>query len=264
MTTGIVAIVVSSVISKINKLLQYLGLVFRYPGDALLVLQLLFTNRAYLREWLRFSDAQWLQNLGVKTVIDIGAYTGSLCFGVAKLLPNVQIYAFEPLPENYKVLQSLSKNINLTTFNVAVGNEEGEKTFYQNLFSASSSALPMARTHKEEFPHTAKVMEIRVPFWRLDNHHLDELVLESPVLLVLDVQGYELEALKGAEDLLEKVDIIICEISVDQLYDRQASFNEIYSWLHEKGFNYDADFDCLKSPIDGRVLQIDAIFTRVV
>ncbi|MFC1701846.1 FkbM family methyltransferase [Pseudomonadota bacterium] len=191
------------------------------------------------------------------------AHTGSLCFGIAKMLPDAQVSAFEPLPENYAVLQRLAKNIKLTTFNVAVGNEEGEETFYENLFSASSSALPMARTHKEEFPHTAGIREIRVPFWRLDNHR-DKLVLESPVLLVLDVQGYEFEALKGAENMLTNVDIIICEISIDQLYEGHASFNEIYTWLHENGFNYSGDFDCLKSPIDGRVLQIDAIFTQTV
>ena len=263
MATGDSAIVISRVIGKINRLQQYLGLMLRNPGESLLVLRLLITNRVYLREWLRFSDAQWLQNLGVRTVIDIGAHTGSLCFGVAKMVPGVQIYAFEPLRDNYAALQKLAKNINLKTFNVAVGNEEGEKTFFQNIFSASSSALPMARTHKEEFPHTSQVTEIRVPFWRLDNHQV-ELTLESPVLLVLDVQGYEFEALKGADKLLANVDIIICEISADQLYDRQASFDNIYSWLHEKGFNYGGDFDCLKSPIDGRVLQIDAIFTRIV
>jgi hypothetical protein len=147
--------VISRAIGKFNRLIQYLGLMLRYPGDSLLVLQLLFTNRAYLREWLRFSDAQWLRKAGVQAVIDVGAYTGSLCFGIAKLIPEVRIYAFEPLPENYTTLKSLSKKINLIPFNVAVGNEEGEKTFYQNSFSASSSALPMARTHVEEFPHTA-------------------------------------------------------------------------------------------------------------
>lgn len=234
----------------------------RYPGESLLVLQLLFTNRAYLREWLRFSDAQWLKKIGIKTVIDVGAYTGSLCFGVAKSVPDVRIYAFEPLPENFAKLQGLAKKINLTAFNVAVGNEEGEKTFYQNSFSASSSALQMAKTHVEEFPQTEETREIRVPFWRLDKHR-DDFNLERSVLMVLDVQGYELEVLKGAEAMLDNVDFIICEISVDQLYEKQASFDDIYSFLHSHGFNYCGDFDQLKSPKDNRVLQIDGIFTRV-
>lgn len=253
---------ISRVIRKFNRLLQYLGLMLRYPGESFLVLRLLFTNRIYLREWLRFSDAQWLQESGINTVIDVGAYTGSLCFGIAKVIPKAKIYAFEPLPENYAALQNLAKKIDLTAFNVAVGNEEGEKTFYQNAFSASSSALPMEQVHVTEFPDTAEVSEITVPFWRLDDH-LAEMTLEKPVLMVLDVQGFEYEVLKGAEKLLESVDIIICEISVDQLYERQASFDDIYSLLVSNGFCYSGDFDQLRSPTDDRVLQIDAIFTRV-
>lgn len=255
-------IVVSRIIGKFNRVLQYLGLMVRFPWDSLLVLRLLFSNRAYLREWLRFSDARWIKKVGVRTVIDIGAYTGSLCFGVSKLIPGVRIYAFEPLAENFEALQKLAKKIDLTCFNVAIGNEEGEKIFFRNAFSASSSALSMEQTHVDEFPQTKEVSEIHVPFWRLDNH-VDKFDLKRPVLMVLDVQGYEFEVLKGAIMLLDNVDIIICEISVDQLYDKQASFDDIFSFLRDLGFNYCGDFDQLKSPRDDRVLQIDAVFSRL-
>jgi len=37
---------------------------------------------------------------------------------------------------------------------------------------------------------------------------------------------------------------------------------DIYTWLTDRGFHYRGDFDRLMSPVDGRVLQVDAIFDR--
>ena len=84
----------------------------------------------------------------------------------------------------------------------------------------------------------------------------------APTLMVLDVQGYEFEVLKGSERLLADVDIVICEISVEVLYQQQATFHDIYTWLTDRGFYYSGDYDRLMSPVDGRVLQVDAIFDR--
>jgi FkbM family methyltransferase len=233
----------------------------RFPAESPAILALVMTNRPYLGEWLRFSEAQWIRDRGVKTVIDIGAYTGSLCFGIAKLIPDARIYAFDPLPANFAKLQVLANDIDLFPFNVAVGNQEGQGTFYRNAFSASSSALTMAQTHADEFPETAHSEEIPVPFWRLDEH-LKEFDVTGTTLMVLDVQGYEFEVLQGSEQLLADVDIVICEISVEVLYEQQASFHDIYTWLTDRGFYYSGDFDRLMSPVDGRVLQVDAIFDR--
>ena len=61
MANAVEAIVICRMIGKIGRLLQYLGLMLRYPGESLLVLRLLFSNRAYLRECARFSDVPWLR-----------------------------------------------------------------------------------------------------------------------------------------------------------------------------------------------------------
>ncbi len=252
---------IKRIVFKLSRLLEYLGLMLRFPSGALQIMKLLLTNRPYLGEWVRFADAGWLRNEKIETVIDVGAYTGSLCFGISRLMPDVRMFAFEPLPENFSKLEELARTTHLTAFNVAVGNEEGTRTFYRNRFTASSSALPMADLHVREFPETAEAEEVTVPFWRLDDHQ-DALELTGRVLLVLDVQGYEFEVLKGAEALLARVDLIITEVSVDQLYDQQTSFDELYTWLKARGFTFRGDFDRLVSRDDGRPLQIDAIFAR--
>lgn len=246
---------------KLSRLLEYVGLLLRFPADGLHIIKLLFTNRPYLGEWVRFADAAWLRDEQIETVIDVGAFTGSLCFGISRLIPGVRMFAFEPLPENFQKLEELALTTHLTPFNVAVGNEEGMRTFYRNRFTASSSALPMADRHVREFPETAEVEEVTVPFWRLDDHQ-EVFDLTGRVLLVLDVQGYEFEVLKGAEALLKRIDLIITEVSVDELYEQQTSFDQLYTWLKARGFTFRGDFDRLVSRDNGRPLQIDAIFQR--
>jgi hypothetical protein len=88
------------------------------------------------------------------------------------------------------------------------------------------------------------------------------LDLQSRVLLKIDVQGYDFEVLKGAQELLAQVDYVIVEIGVQLLYEQQASFEEIYDYLRGLDFIYAGDFDQLVSPKDGKVLQIDALFRR--
>ena len=60
--------------------------------------------------------------------------------------------------------------------------------------------------------------------------------IAAPAMLKLDVQSYELEALKGCEDLLERFSHVYAECSFVELYRGQAMAHEIIVWLSEQGF----------------------------
>ena len=52
----------------------------------------------------------------------------------------------------------------------------------------------------------------------------------------MDVQGYELEVLKGSTDILLKVDYILCEVNRAELYKNCPMVEDIDSFLNEYGF----------------------------
>jgi hypothetical protein len=54
--------------------------------------------------------------------------------------------------------------------------------------------------------------------------------------LCLDVQGYELEVLKGAGKTLKQIDYILCEVNKDKVYDKCCHVNEIDDFLSTYGF----------------------------
>ena len=84
-----------------------------------------------------------------------------------------------------------------------------------------------------------------------------------PVLLKMDVQGYEDKVINGAKQLLNDVDYIITEVSFRSLYKDQPLFGDIYDLLSSLGFQHGGNFETLLSPKDGSILQADALFYRV-
>jgi aryl-phospho-beta-D-glucosidase BglC (GH1 family) len=60
----------------------------------------------------------------------------------------------------------------------------------------------------------------------------------SPMNFInMDVEGYEMEVLKGATKTLKHVDYIICEVSSEERYVGQALEPEITEYLKKKGFD---------------------------
>ncbi|MFO3797484.1 MAG: FkbM family methyltransferase, partial [Anaerolineales bacterium] len=193
-------------------------------------------RRALLHELVWLTEYRhWLQQAGIQTLIDVGAYIGSFSWAMRVILPQVRIYAFEALEENYRSLvENLGGESAFHAFLIALADRRGNLEFYRDSFSASSSPLPLGEFHREIFPQTGYQKRIVLPQACLDDY-LDQMELCPPVLLKLDVQGYELHVLRGAEQTLHKVDWILCEVSFYELYVGQPLFDTVYTWLKERG-----------------------------
>ena len=76
------------------------------------------------------------------------------------------------------------------------------------------------------------------------------------------MQGFELQALKGCESLLEKFDYIYCECSFMTLYEKQSLAPEIINFLYNKGFNMTGIFN-FQLDNDGNCIQADFFFEKI-
>jgi len=204
----------------------------------------------------------WLRTVGVRTILDIGANTGQFASAAQAAFPQAQIYSFEPLPDCFRQLQAnLAQAPRFRAFNVGLGREAGTVTFQRNTFTASSSVRPMAETHKREFPLTQETTNVSVRLERLDDL-ADQLILREPMLVKIDVQGYEDEVLAGGEQTVRRAAVVLTETSFESLYESQPLFDDIYRTLVGWGFGYAGSIDQLCSPRDGRPLQADSLFVR--
>ncbi|MEH1929795.1 FkbM family methyltransferase [Nostoc sp.] len=205
----------------------------------------------------------WLENYGIKTVIDVGANEGQFTRYINKILPMATIYSFEPLSDCHeKLVANCSSINNFHSFNIALGDISGKININRCNFSPSSSLLSMSKLHEEAFPFTKGIsIEEEINIYRLDEI-AEQMVLEEPILIKLDVQGFEDKVISGGIQTIKKADILIIELSLEMLYEGQLLFDDIYKILTNLGFKYQGNLEQLHSTVDGKVVQSDGIFVK--
>ena len=215
-----------------------------------------------IRRTLQYEPYEWLKGMNIQTILDIGANTGQFASRIHSLLPDAQIYSFEPLSSCCKELRrNMSGVRRFKCFNYALGNENGRCVIYHNDFSASSSLLPMERLHMDAFPYTGNVKEETIEVRRLDDI-AGSLELIDNILIKIDVQGFEDKVIAGGQNTIRKAKILIVETSFETLYRGQLLFDGIYSMLKSQGFVFKGYEESLRNPKDGHILQCDSIFVR--
>jgi len=211
-------------------------------------------------EYNFFARHQWLSNYNFETILDIGANKGQFAARMRLLFPKAKIYSFEPIPEVFNELcLKFKDDKDFKAFNIGLGQESGTFDFFQNDFSDSSSLLPMKDFHKDTFPQTLNEKKIQIKVETLDSV-ASTLQLDSPILIKIDVQGFEKMVILGGKETIKKAKLIIIEVSFFGLYENQVFFGSVYSELISLGFEYQGNYEQMSSPIDGCVLQADAIF----
>ena len=171
------------------------------------------------------------------TVIHAGAHLVQEkdLYRSSDLEPVFWIEAIPELAEKSQIL--LESYSNQAIIEGALWSKSGERKDF-NLSSnqlASSSFLQMG-LHKVAFPEVSAISKLMLITTTLDEiPQIKEL--RDITLLVLDIQGAELEALKGAISTLAKTKYIFTEVSILPLYKDQATFVEILGFLEIGGFS---------------------------
>ena len=207
-------------------------------------------------------EDHWLVKSGIKTILDVGAHTGEFAQRIRAILPDADLVCFEPLREPFLALsQRFVGQANFLAVRCALGEKAAQREIHHNEYAPSSSMLPMTELHKRSFTFAveeeAEIIEVR----RLSDV-ARELDLRDPLLLKLDVQGFEDKVIMGGEDVVARAKIIIIEVSFRPLFEGGPLFDDVYQILKTRGFIYNGNFDQLLSPKDGSPLQADAIFCR--
>jgi FkbM family methyltransferase len=171
-----------------------------------------------------------------RMVIDAGANRGQFTLYALARFPSADIIAFEPLPKARDHMARLFKEkVRVEVPPFALGETEGEVDIHVSGRDDSSSLLPIGGRQISLFPGTEEVGTIRASLRTLDEV-LANRQIPHPALLKVDVQGFELPVLRGAEQTLRSLDQILVEASFIELYEGQALFPEVSHHLEERGF----------------------------
>jgi FkbM family methyltransferase len=207
-------------------------------------------------------EHEWfLSGLDCRTVVDIGANRGQFALVARQCQPHARVISFEPLPAPAaKFREVFAGDTRVTLHEVAIGPVPGNATIHVSRQDDSSSLLPITPKQVALFPGTEETATAVVRVAPL-REFISAAKIEPPALLKVDVQGYELQALRGCEDLLSRFAYVYAECSFVELYASQALADEVIAWLRERGLRlrgvHNMDYDR-----DGRAIQADFLFAR--
>jgi len=203
-----------------------------------------------------------LRELACRFVVDIGANRGQFSVVAERCYPEAQIFAFEPLAcasDDFRRLFASRPLVSL--YQMAVGPSCSEATIHVAKKDHSSSLLPITAVQTSYFPGTGEKDTKTVQMTTLESIIAEGEVV-SPSLLKVDVQGFELETLRGCESLLWKFDYVYVECSFVELYEGQAMADEVIGFLENRGLWLAGVYNMLYSRSDGCAIQGDFLFKR--
>lgn len=224
-------------------------------------------NRQFARELLGVGVAagvehqEMLLRVAARHVIDVGANRGQFTLATAVTLPEAHIDAFEPLADARECLVMLHiAPTRLTLHPFAIGKENVTATLHRTRRDDSSSLLPPTELQVSIFPGTDEVGRETVQIRRLDGL-LSLTAIARPSLLKIDVQGSELDVIKGAWGILPVIDWVYVECSFVELYKNQPLAHDIVSILDAAGFVIDGLYNPVVMSGHGCV-QADILFRK--
>lgn len=176
-----------------------------------------------------------LAGLDLNTIIDVGSNKGQFILLVEKIYKNIKIFSFEPIKEVYlKQKKFFSNNKNIKIFNFGLGAKN--KDAILNITKKNDSSSILEIKNSDLLGEKFKIIEKRKIIVKTLDKTLSKFNLKENILLKLDVQGYELEVLLGADKILSRIKYIIIEIAESQFYKDQQINNSIINYLNKKNF----------------------------
>ena len=204
--------------------------------------------------------ATLLRDRRIGLVVDGGAHKGEYAGGLRRLGYAGRILSVEPLPGPFADLQRrVAKDGHWQCVNAALGIVCGETTFFENPITEVSSLLPATGAVNTQGWQSTRPLTVEV---RTIDSLLDKLSWDGGLYIKLDVQGYEMQVLSGAESAVRRASAIELELSTVELYRGSVLFPEAVWQLHQLGFSLFSTEPALVDFQTARVLQLDCIFVR--
>jgi len=200
-----------------------------------------------------------VQKLGFSpaTVIDVGAASGTFSNQCHQVFPAATYLLIEPLQEFLSPLKRLLKTIpQAHCEHAAASSYEGSMRLnvHHDLVGSSLYNEVEEGTDINGTPREVRTVTIDGMVARRQ--------ARPPYLIKIDVQGAELDVLRGAENALKHTEYILLEVSLFQFFKNGPSFSDVVAYMKDKGFvPYDL-YELQYRPLDCALAQVDIAFVR--
>ena len=207
--------------------------------------------------------ARLLASERINLLLDVGANEGQYAIRMRRAGFEGRIVSFEPLSAAFAQLERrAADDPRWEARRVALSDSDGSAEIHVAGNSTSSSLLDMGERHLRSAPESAYVGTEEVETARLDSLWDGLVRAGDRVFLKLDVQGFEMHVLDGAERALAELRGVQAELALAHLYEGDSPWKAVVDRLAEIGFELAGVEPGFADPESGRMLQFDGVFLR--
>jgi len=188
-------------------------------------------------------------------IIDVGAADGTP--PLQSVFQGSTFFWIEPLKEFENDLRGLQQKYQGNYVISAVGSTEG--AFILNVHKDFHGSTMLKETDGEVADGTPR----EIPVTTLNKlYKVNEWGRFNKVLLKIDVQGFELEVLRGANEILKNVDVIILEVSLFRFLKDSPDFYDVVTYMKSIGYVVYDIVGGINRPLDYALGQKDLVFVK--
>ena len=211
-----------------------------------------------------FRLALALKENKIDYVLDIGANDGQFVKQLRYYGYKDEVISFEPLLSAHAKLKEDSLNDDKWHVYkpVAIGNKNGKNEINISKNSVSSSILNINQIHIQNAPESYFIGKQTVDEKKLEDIFYEIDIKDKKLFLKIDAQGYEYQILEGASKILNKINGILVEVSLIELYEGQKKWLDIVKFIENNGFSLWSVDRGFTNKKNGRTLQVDMCFFK--
>lgn len=195
----------------------------------------------------------------INVLFDVGAHKGSFTKDVHSKVKVNKTFMFEPIPDVFNALLDDDFFNKFSCHNIALCAYQGNAEFYINENMQTSSLLNFDKSLISSNNINKDLKKKIIVKTNTLNNFMKTEQINKIDLLKIDVQGSDLDVLKGLEENINNVRIIFTEVSFKKIYENSSTFFEIFDFLTKNGFILIDLFPVYRG-VDSELLQSDALF----
>lgn len=190
-----------------------------------------------------------------KTILDIGAHEGKWSLMAKDIFPESKFFMIEANKDKYEILKKTSIPFEI----VLLGNQDNIYVDYYKTNYIFDTGNSIYRENTEYFNNTNSYV-VKLPMMTLESI-INKYNIKNIDFIKMDVQGSELNILKGCLKLLNTVKYILIETQLVNYNEKSPKFNEVFKFMYKHGYVIYDIFEIHYNKLS-KIQEIDFLFIK--